>query len=230
MGLWSSITSFFDDALGTGGLISDVVVPIATTAITANANSKAADKVSQGYQDQAAAIRQGNQQAQQRYEETQALTEPAVQHLTRTVAGNPTTLTPAQKASLDETRLSTSRTLNAGGLRGAGRSQLAVMRGVETGVKNQFQEQNKTDQTNAANQLSGQFFNAAGNEAALDASTGWAEGTAALGAADTEAKSYLANVSTRGQALGDVASYLNNAAKEKARESRYDDRVRVATV
>jgi hypothetical protein len=230
MGLWSSFAGFIDEALGTGGLISDVVVPIATTAMTTQANKNAANKVSQGYQDQAAAIREGNANAEARYDESKALSEPAVQRLKVTVAGNPYLLTDTQKASLDDTSRSTRRTLNSGGLRGAGRAQVAVMRGVETGVKNQFIDENRSSQDDAAARLSGEYFDATGNQAMLDTSSGRATGAAALGSADTKAKSELANVGARGQALGDISAFLTNSEKEEARKSRYGDRVREMTV
>lgn len=230
MSLWGSITSWVDSALGTGGLITDVAVPIATTYMANQANKSAAKTVARGYQSQADAIREGNANAQARYDETQELTGDAVQQLRERVAGNPYVLTPSQRASLADTRLSASRTLNAGGLRGAGRSQLAVMRGVETDAKNALVDENKTERDTASNRLSGEYFNAVDKSAGLDTKAADAAGRAAMGTAETKAQSHLANVSTRGQALGDISAFLSNAEKEKARESRYSDRVRQGTV
>jgi hypothetical protein len=216
MGWFDSVSDFFGggDNL-VGGILG--VASVANTVLGNKANDKAADRVAAGYEAQAAAIREANEQAQRRFDETQRATSGANSYL-RSVYASPATLNPAQRAELDELRRTTANRLATSGLRGAGRAQLAVQRGVEADFINRAITDNQRRADQAAAQHSSQNLSATQSQAGLDRATGIAAGDAALGTSYADAGADLASTGNTTRAISDLAGYM--ASEVKGRRSR----------
>lgn len=230
MGFWSDLGSIFEPVAdffggnggGVAGAIAGGVATLGGALISSSANERAAEKSAAAAKAQADAITAGNQAAQQRFETVQAQTQPGLDHL-RGVVTNSQGLTPEQQRELEDVRRRSLDTISRSGLRGSGRAVTAALRGVEEGYVGRAIESNRSRADAAAGRLANPYFDAAGNMANLDASTGRAQGSAAMSAGLDDAAAGLATGSVRGQALGDIASLI--ASDRKGREGRYAKRV-----
>ncbi|WP_341893730.1 hypothetical protein [Ferrovibrio terrae] len=218
MSWFSDVGDFFS---GAGGVASGIlgVANVATTLLSKNANDEAAEKVAAGHRAAADATREANAAAQRRFDTIQKATEPANSYL-RGVYANPQGLNPQQQAELNELRRTTSNRLATSGLRGSGRAQVAVQKGVESDFVNRAITSNLQRADQAAGQQSGQNMQATSQQAGLDRSTGAAESQAALGSAYAGADAGLATAETGTRALSDLAGYM--ASEVKGRRSRQD--------
>lgn len=197
-------------------LLAGATIYSATTA--SRANVEAANKATAAAREQANAIREGNRLAQQRFDTVQATTAPAVAYQTEAMNSG-TALQPWQQQQVDDTRRVATNALNLSPLRGSGRAMVAAIRKVEEGTTNQFLEQNRQRADRAASGLAGQYFSAGTQAANLDASTGRAAGQAAWNQGLIDADATTADATLRGRAIGDLATIINDAAKEGRRSS-----------
>lgn len=166
---------------------------------------------------QADAINRSTALANQRFQQVQQQTAPAVAHQQAVIqqagAGG---LTPVQKIAVDDARAGTIAAMSASGLRGSGKAVTDAVRRVETGTTANFMDQNAGRADRAATSLSSQFFGAANAMGANDVRAGYATGQ--IGADATTADATL-----RGRALGDIATIINDASRE-GRRGAYDKR------
>lgn len=213
---------WFDDFF-TGDWVGPAVLAGATAigAITSgNANQRAAETAARASADNAAAIREGNRLAQQRFDESKQIAGPAVAYQ-QDVINSGGALTPWQREQIEDARRTTTNALSVSGLRGSGRATVAAVKKVEGDLTGRFLADNQGRADRAATGLSNQFFNAQNQSAALDTSTGRAAGASALDAGLYDAGADTANANLRGQAIGDIATLINDQWKE-GRKSNYD--------
>ncbi len=206
---------------GNSGLVSsglEAAATVAGAAITANANSNAADKALQGQQAQVDAITRGQNQAQRRFDVIQEQTAPAVDYL-RQIVNNPTSLTPQQKEDFDRVERTTLRNVNASGLRGSARGTVAAIRDTTNNFLNQAEITNRNRSDTAANTLANQNFDTASDAARTDINAGNAIGAAVGSNGTTQAALTAATGASRGAALGDLASIISTDIK--GRDSRF---------
>ncbi len=232
--MWNFLSNLFTEAVDfvlddPMEFVGEVAGPIASAYITSDANKDAARRMAEAEAERTRVIQSGNEAAQARYEADRALTEPAIRYLKGVIASDPMQLTPQQTQQLGDTRLQTQRNLNASGLRGAGRSQVAATRAVESDLRNRFLTENTNRQDIAARSLADPYFQTTRNLASLDTSSGSVAGDATLRTGASGASADLANVGLRGRAIGDISSYLSSEIKDRTRESRYRDRLRDST-
>jgi hypothetical protein len=211
------------------GAIIGGLAAVAGAVISTKGNKDAAAIAAAASDREAQAIREGNEAAQKRYDELALKTAGGTEYLRRVVAANPNNLTDAQKQEMDDTRRNTTRSLNASGLRGAGRATVAAFRGVESDTRGRMVGANRTRSDNAAQILSGQYSSAVGNSANLDASTGKAVGAGHASSGLANANATTANASVTGKALGDIAGIIASEEKERGRDSRYKQNLTTMT-
>lgn len=228
MSIWSGLSNFFSSPSALG-FLSLAGANVYTNIENTRANLEAAQMATQGVVDQANAIREGNQQAQERFDQMRADAAPAQTYLRRQMVSNPADLTPNQKLQLEDLRRDTSASLAANGLRGAGRAQTAALRKVESDYLANAFDSNRNRSDSAASKLANQYTTATTQSADLMAKTGRAIGDASNQSALYGANATTANSALRGQAIGDIASLARSELKDQERESRYSERLDRAT-
>lgn len=222
------MASWFDSFFSGGNWIPAALLGtavVAGAAISSRGNTDAARIAAQSSQMQAAAVQQGNQLAQQRYEEAKAISAPAVARAQQ-IVNQGTDLTADQQAQVADARRATTNALQVSPLRGSGRATVAAIRKVEGDLTNQLISQNRARADQATSTLANQYFAANSGAANLDANTGQAVGQAINNAGMTNAGATVANANLRGQALGDIGTIINDAWKESRRSSYGTDQAR----
>ena len=229
MGFWSSLGGLVTGALTGGGGAAGVLGTalevggsIVGAKLASDANDKAAEQFAVSQAAAAQAQADANAQAQTRYDALQAQTAGGVSRL-QGVVSNPNTLTPEQRAQLDELRRNSANQLATSSLRGSGRAITEAIKRVEADFTTRALGDNARRADTAAGQLANASFNATGRQANLDSSSGFARGNAVQATGLADAGATVANEQLRGAALGDVTSLI--ATNAKGRESRYSDRM-----
>lgn len=221
------MSGWFSNFIGDGGWVGPALMAGATLYVgqqAAAANVQAAQIAAQAQARSAAAIQEGNRLAQQRFEQTQAQAQPAVDALQRIAASDPYTLTLQQEQEVDDTRRQTLNALSVSGLRGSGRATVAAVRQAEDNTRGRLIQQNQQRADAATTGLASQYFSATGQAANVDAATGQAVGGTIQNQGNLQAESLLANTSLQGRALGDVAAVTADALKEGRRSYYRDNR------
>lgn len=213
MSLFDAITSFFTDNAGS---VIGAGAALGGALLGSDANKDAAEQARKGAEAQAAAIRQGNQLAQARYEDQRRLSEPAIAYLQRVMAQQPDQLTPDQQRGLDDYQRNANARLAASGLRGAGRAGVASVNEGRAGFMSDAYSQNQRRSDAAAQRLSGGYFDSNDNLASLDRDTARAGGTAAATGGYLGANATTANAGQWGSALGALANVFAKENKERA--------------
>ena len=236
-GIFESIVNAFGGGGGAASLLGSVIEGAGAyfgAKQTADANREAAERVAEAERARAAAaqaqadqIKQGNLEAQARFETQQQQAQPGVSRLQQITTGA-ATLTPEQQAQLEELRRSSLNTLSRSGLRGSGRAVTESLRNVESDFTNRALGTNLARADSAATNLSNQGFAAGTRAAQTDVDIGRALGAGTAGAAGfnadaaiTEAGADVANAQLRGAAIGDISSII--ASEAKGRDSKYGD-------
>lgn len=249
---------WFSDAIGvvtdvfTGGGGSSWIGPVVQAGAEiygaysqAEAQRDAANRITQGYDRQAAAIAAGNLAAQDRLDASNqaaqdrlgtitAGAQPATDYLRRVIAQDPYQMTPGQATAHEDALRDARNRVASGGLRGAGRAGAAVVNEASRRFTDRATSQNIARGDTAARQLSGQGYGAtvagAGFDvqtgsrgAAFDASTGQAAGAAAIGGANVGAQADVENAALKGSVIGTLSSFIANDQKERANESKYKE-------
>ena len=207
-------SEFVNAAVGLGG---DLI----GSQIAGNANQKAAKTVASGYQAQAGAIQAGNDAAQARFNTIIEQGQPATDYLRRVVASDPYQLTPEQLAGRESVARDANNSLAASGLRGAGRSGVAVINGANNAFYDRAVTSNINRADNAANALSARATNAGMAGAQADLNTGTRLSSGQPQAADVKAGADVANAALTGSVMGSLSSFIAGDEKSKERESRY---------
>ncbi|WP_417790276.1 hypothetical protein [Terasakiella pusilla] len=231
MGWFDSITSFVvdkatdyfsdgDNLVNLAGNAIEAGVDYYTSSRAAKANEKAAQTVAQGYNNQAAAIREGSERAQRQFEEIQAHSKPGVTYLREVTNADPYQLTLGQRQDLDAVRRASINSLNQSGLRGSGRAVTEALRKVESDYRGNAINSNLIRSQNAANQLASDYSQASINSANASFNTGSRLGSLGVGAQEAEANADLANEKMKGAAIGSIQSLIKNEVKE-GRKSKY---------
>jgi hypothetical protein len=216
---------WFDSFIGDGGWIGPALMAGATLYASnqaTQANLQAAQIAAQASARQVDAIREGTALAQQRFDTVQQQAQPAVQQLQRIAATDPYALSPAQQQEVDDARRQTLNALAVSGLRGSGRATVAAVRKVEDSTRGRLIDQNQQRADTATTGLAGQYFNAVGQAANIDAASGYAAGHGYANQGGIQASALLANANVQGRALGDIAAVTADALKE-GRKSYYRD-------
>lgn len=225
MGWLSDITkSVFGGSSDAGSIVGDLVSTGAEfygSYSAQKANEKAADKVAEAERANAEAIREGNQLAQDRYDQIYAETGPARNALLQSAASNPYDLTPSQSQGLEDVRRDATAGLAASGLRGAGRTVTQSLKDVESTYRNSAYDTNLRRVDSANSYLAGKGYSAADNNAAIDQATGRTDGDAIVRSAETTAQAGINNEGLRGATLGSIASYAADDLKMRGRDSKY---------
>jgi hypothetical protein len=245
---------WFDDLLGP---ILGIGGNLIGASIGSNANQAAANTIAQSNMQAVQAYTQAQQQALQQYQQLsdQAMAEatnwdsqannvyggmaaesqPAISYLRGVAASNPYQLTPQQQSARADTLRDASNNLAASGLRGAGRSGVAILNKAMTDFDNNAFTSNRNRADQANNTLANENMGANSNIAATDRATGATranmlsgQGTAAMNAAQntgaftanaiqntgqTQANSDTADASQWGSAIGAIGSIIANNQK-----------------
>jgi len=231
MGWFDSVTSWVADTATDYFSDSDNVASLAGNALemgadyytssqSQKANKEAAETVAQGYNNQANAIREGNEQAQRRFEEIRSETKPGISYLREVTDADPYQLTEGQRQDLEDVRRASINSLNQSGLRGSGRAVTEAVRGIETGYRGNAIDSNLNRSQQAASQLAGDYSQASINSASADLSTGARLGSLGVGGDEAKANAKVANEELQGEAIGSIQSLIANEEKE-GRKSKY---------
>ena len=231
MGFFSKLVDGVGDFFGGGGGGGDIassLLDLGTTFVgdrlARDANKDAANTLSDASFRNAAEIRRATDEANRRFEELQGLSRVGTDALREIAASDPGQLTPAQQIALQDSQRDAVASLNATGLRGAGRSTVAALQDVDSRFRAGAIEDNLTRKQQAASRLSGEDF-AAGRSAADTSFRGIATaGNTEAQAATPQASADLANANLRGGALADVSSLIADEVKTRGRLSKYDDK------
>lgn len=165
------------------------------------ANKKAEAALTEAYNSAATAIAAGNEQANQRFEQQRAETQPGFTYL-RGVIANPGGLTEYQQQQLDDARRKTAIGLNASGLRGAGRATAAAIKSVEGDLAGRFLAENQNRADRAAGAIAGTYLDSTDKQAVLDRDTATARSSADLGIGNARAGRYIDNSKLTAQQYG----------------------------
>jgi len=188
---------------------------------SAAANEKAAMIAADSAKRQTAAIRENNLLSQQRFEQTQKETAPALTYAKTILASDPHKLTPQQSQQVEEARRDTVRGLSASGLIGSGRAVTDAVRKVEGDLKGRLIDNNLQRADAAASGLAGQYFSANVQRAMIDQNQGGQLARVDQSAAENTANAGLSTARVTGAAMGDIASLINSDLKRQGRESTY---------
>ena len=136
--------------------------------------------------------------------------EPARRRLVELTRPDPAMLTPGQRLQLEDLVRSAESGAAAGGLRGAGRTRLALLDQIERRARAGFQDQNVRRADEASRLLAGQGLSAAGAAAGTE-----------VGTADILGNAATATGSVYADTLGSLAGILADDAKRRGREKRF---------
>ncbi len=205
------ISSFLGGG-GAGALIQGVTT-IGGALLSAQANKDAAKKAAKATLAGAKARAEGIQKGVDRLDVVRGETGVAPTYLRQVVAA-PTELQPWQRQALDESRQATMRGI-PWGLRGSGRFVTRAIRDVETGVRNNFLQENQRRADEAARALASPYFNASSRAAELEGTQGEALGSGIADAGLYKANAGTANAGLYGQAIGDIGAIVASQLKPK---------------
>jgi len=216
MSLFEAIGDFFG---GSGGSVLGAAATLGGALLSSDANRDAAEEARKCLEAQAAAVRQGNQLAQERYAEQARLSAPAIAYLQKVVAQDPNVLTPEQQRGMADYQRGAQARLAASGLRGAGRAGVASVNEGAAGYLADAYGANQRRSDQAAQRLAGGYFDSNDNMASLDRSSAATAGAGARDAAYLGANATTANAGQWGSAMGAIANLFAKESKE--RQSQY---------
>lgn len=147
---------------------------------------------------------------------------PATAYLRTVMAGDPYSLTPAQKIDLADRRQRVLAGMSPG-LRGSGRYVAAALGDVENRGRAGMIDANIARADQAARTLNAQGANAGASSANLSTQLGPAIAGQNTLATDTAGNAVTGTAASNAQTMGDIASFFANAVKEGTRDSRYRD-------
>lgn len=179
-------------------------------------NKSAADSSAAGSREMAQAIREGNQQAQGRFDRAFTAGEPGIERLQQEATADGG-LTPLQEQNLTDARRKTENSLAGSGFRGSGRARVSALRGVEGSLRNQMLESNKATSRAASGQLASGAFGANAGSANAFVNEGRDLARIQGDAADTSANQSIANASLASNTIGDLSAIFDPGI----RKSRY---------
>ncbi len=189
----------------------------------ANATQAAAQTAANATNAATDAQLQGLELTRQTMQQQQAAASPGLVTMQNMITRGPG-LTPVQQTALDEARRTTLDSLRGSGLRGSARATAATVKKVEGDMRNQYINANQNRADQAAQTLSGQYFNAGNNIANLQSKAGTAvsQGLTTVGVLNASAQ--LGTANTTGKAVGDIGAIIADEIKNnQKRESSYDD-------
>ncbi len=185
------------------------------------ANKRAAEIAAEAERNSTAAIVQGNQQAQARFDQLSTQGQPGMDYLRTVTGADPNVLTPQQQLQMEDLRRASTQQLAASGLRGSGRAVTASLRQVEQAGMGDMIAGNQRRSDAAASQLAGIGSNSQVAAGQTQQATGQAIGQGIQSTGNTLANAELANAGTNASTMGAIASIFANDAKDRAAEKRY---------
>lgn len=211
----------------------DWVPKLLPTVIAAGATIYGANQASKAQDKAAETARQANQQAtdaqlqalrlaEQNQQRMQAVASPGLMRV-QSVIGRGDQLTPEQMLALQDARRTTVDTLQGSGLRGSARATAATINDVEGRMRTGFMAQNRNQADNAAQALSGQYFNAGNSIANLNQQAGNAVSQGLLNTGQADVNSMINQGSIKGQAIGNIGAVIADQFKSDDQKER--DRV-----
>jgi hypothetical protein len=206
--------------LGLAGKAVDTGLGLWSNYETQKENEKAASRIVEANERNAAAVEAANLEAQERYEQLAADAAPGVTYLKKLAANDPYSLTPGQEQFLEQQRRETANALSRSGLRGSGRAVTTALREVDSNSRNNLIDSNLARSDRAASQLSGMSLPA--NSGAANYGVDAARyGTGAMSEnAEVQGASELANDQLSSSGLADISGAVSALIKE-GRKSRY---------
>ena len=232
MGWLSDAVSFVGDAFGGGGSsgsgnwlgvagqVVDTGLGLWSNYETQQENDKAAKRIVEANERNAAAVEAANLDAQERYERLAADAAPGVTYLKRLAANDPYQLTPGQQQELERQNRETANALSRSGLRGSGRAVTSALREVDSNTRANMIDSNLARSDGAAGQLAGMSMptNSGAANYGVDAAR---YGTGAMGTnAEVQGPADLANDQLSSGGLADISGAVSSLIKE-GRKSRY---------
>lgn len=185
------------------------------------ANVRAVELAQQGQAGNAMAIRQGQQQAQARYDAMAASSAPANVYLRQVVAQDPNQLTPQQQAQLAEVQRSTMVGLNNSGLSGSARATTGAIRKINADTTGDMIARNVARGDNAAGILAGQGQQAGMASAGVPLQAATSIGRGDIDAANNAANATVANAGTNASTIAAITAFANRDAADRAAANRY---------
>lgn len=236
------MAGFWDDWLPT---ILKTAVTVYGAKTSSDTQNKATQQANQATAAATQAITQSNDAATKAYlesiakatENAEALQGEASPGLvaTQDIIGRGEELTPYQIEGLNTARRTTLDALQGGSLRGSARATAETVKDVEGTMRNQYIQQNRNRSDTAAQNLSGQYFNAGNQIANLNTQSGriaseglTASGTALANSINTQGQNTATNTQNqaaiKGTAIGDIASLIADqykTSRQKEADSAY---------
>ena len=203
--------------------ILKVALPAAATLygakVASDANAQAANQASQASQAATDAQLKGLEIAQKNLEINRAAASPGLT-ATQEIINRGSKLTPEQEQYVADSRDQSLNSLKGSSLRGSARATSAIVSDTDNRVRNNFLTQNQNAATNAATNLSNQYFNSGKSIADNAVNSG---NTASAGLTDQgniQANSTLGQGTLNGQAIGDVGALISDGIKSSINEKR----------
>lgn len=131
-----------------------------------------------------------------------------------------TALTPEQKQAVSDAQRTTIDSLNGGSLRGSARATTAAVNDINNKTTAQFMQTNQNNVDEAANALSGQYFNAGNNISNLNSQAGNTVSQGLINTGQTAVNSGLNESTIQGQAVGDVGAVIADQLKKQNQAKR----------
>ena len=224
MGWFSDAFDFIDG--GGGGWLGPVIggaTMIGGALIAGDANKDAAriaaeasDRASDRQRESAA---EANALLQQLTDEF----GPARDLLLERAMRDPASLTPGQQRMLADLARSSDAATAASGMRGAGRTRLALMDELLGRAQGRFYDINRASSEDAADALADMGVRGITSQAAVTSGQGAGEADALLRGADIAAGAKTATGSVWGETLGNLGGLIAESIKERDRKRRFED-------
>lgn len=192
--------------------------------------SKAADATKEAAKTSAAATQAGTDaqvkalnEARQTMLEQQTAASPGLMAV-QNIIGRGEALTPVQQTELDNATRTTLDALQGGSVRGSARATADTVKQVRGDMTDAYIQSNRNRVDQAAQNLSGQYFNAGTNAAKLTSDTGQAISNGLMTTGATNAAAGIGQATIQGKAIGDIGAVIAGQLKDdalKKRESSY---------
>ena len=222
---------WFSDAFdfaggGGGGWLGPVIGGAALVGgalISADANRDAARMASRAAERAADEERRAAGEARAILDRLVETYEPARDLLMERALRDPASLTPGQQRSLADLARSSEAATAATGLRGSGRSRLALMDELLGGARAHFYDINRASADQATDALADMGVRGIAGQAAVTSGEGAATADALMRGGEIGAGARTATGSVWGRTLGDLGGLLAESVKERERKKRFED-------
>ena len=224
MGWFSDAFDFFDS--GGGGWLGPAIggaTMIGGALLAGDANKDAARIGAEASDRALAAQRQSAGEANETLQQLSDEYGPARDLLIQRAMRDPSSLTPGQQKMLEDLARSSEAATAASGLRGAGRTRLALMDDLLGRAQGRFYDINRSSSEEAAGSLADMGIRGITSQAAVKSGLGNATSNTLMRGADIAAGAKTATGSVWGETLGSLGGLISESIKDRDRKRRFED-------